>query len=233
MKYLYIANWKMNLSFNQSINFCTQNGEALQQLTQHAEIVVCPSFIALKTVADIVKNKSIMIGAQNCSEYPSGAYTGEVSALSLAEAGATYCIVGHSERRIYYHETTDIIIKKINLLYHHNIVPIICIENTKEDLLQPIFDTIAQHNRNRVIIAYEPVGSIGTGIIPEQEHLTTVFEWLTQKTHSLLPKRHVQLLYGGSINQNNIKELKKIININGFLIGGASTSFENLKNMIT
>src|SRR5438445_1360199 len=115
MRYLYIANWKMNMSVSKSTAFCSQNYNKLQQLSANADIVLCPSFVALVPVIEIVKNSAIAIGAQNCSEHSLGAYTGEVSALSLTEIGVTYCIVGHSERRLYHNETTEAIIKKIYL----------------------------------------------------------------------------------------------------------------------
>lgn len=248
MKYLYIANWKMNLSFTQSINFCKNNHDALQQLsTDTADIVLCPSFVALAPIAEIFKNHSIAIGAQDCSDNESGAYTGEVSAVSLTEIGIKYCIVGHSERRMYHHETTEKVVNKIKLLYANNIVPIICIGEAQEDFehkktctilaqqLEPILAALSQlqQKKSPVIIAYEPVFSIGTGIIPEQEHLTTVFTWIAKLIHTQLPHHTTQLLYGGSVNQNNIATLKKIPPINGFLIGGASTDFEQLKKIVT
>src|SRR5690606_20223351 len=127
MKYIYIANWKMNLGYHESISYCIQNLDRLQTLSNVTHIVLCHSFVALAPIIEILKNSSISIGTQNCSVYKSGSYTGEVSAQSLAEIGVTYCIVGHSERRMYFGETTDTIIKKINLLLDNNIQPIICI----------------------------------------------------------------------------------------------------------
>jgi len=239
MKYLYIANWKMNLSFNQSIDFCTKNKNALQQLAQTADIVLCPSFIALAPIINMFKDTPITIGAQNCSEYATGTYTGEISALSLTEIGITYCIIGHSERRVYYHETTENLIKKIYLSYAANIIPIICIGESHHDFLnkktftvlaqqlEPIVLAIAeqQYHNKHIIIAYEPVWAIGTGIIPEQKQLITIFGWLAELMHQYLPDYTVQLVYGGSVNQNNITELKTIFHIIGCLIGNASTDF--------
>lgn len=247
MKYLYVANWKMNLSFNESINFCKTNNNALQQLSgDTAHIVICPSFISIAPIADMFKNSAIGIGAQNCSEHATGAYTGEVSALSLAQAGVTHCIVGHSERRIHYGENTESIIKKIYLLYASNIVPIICIGETHTDFLEektftileqqlePILTAIAEQTekRHHVIIAYEPVWAIGTGIIPESQQLHAIFTWIAERIQLHLPEHTTQLLYGGSVNQNNIAQLKKIPPINGFLIGGASTEFDQLQSLV-
>jgi triosephosphate isomerase len=243
MKYLYIANWKMNTTFSKSINFCSQNHDTLKELSTNADIVLCPSFIALVPIIEIFKNSAIAIGAQNCSEYASGSYTGEVSAQSLKEIGVTYCIVGHSERRIHYGETSKSIANKIKLLYQNNIQPIICIGETKTEFnnkqtltvltqqLEPIIKSI--HPNNRIIIAYEPVWAIGTGIIPEAQQLQNIFAWLAELFQSKLPNNPIQLLYGGSINPTNSRELKKISHINGFLIGSASTDFESFMKIIT
>lgn len=233
MRYLYVANWKMNMSVSKSTIFCSQNYNTLQQLSADADIVLCPSFIALIPVIEALKNNPVAIGAQNCSEYSLGAYTGEVSALSLTEIGVKYCIVGHSERRMLYHETTEAIIKKIYLLYAANIVPIICIEETTTQL-EPILSAIAeqQEHSKHLIIAYEPTASIGTGIIPTPQQLVTVFTEITEQIKLHLPEHTIQLLYGGSVSKDTIKELKKTPLINGFLIGGASTDFEQFNDII-
>jgi triosephosphate isomerase len=238
MKYIYVANWKMNLSFDESINFCNNYGNALQQLSNSAaKIIICPSFVALAPMATLLKNSTISLGAQNCSEHESGSYTGEVSALSIAQTGATHCIVGHSEQRIYHNESTEKIINKIKLLYQQNITPIICIGETKKDFLSnQTFATLTKQlepiltifKQKSIMIAYEPVWSIGTDIIPTPEQLIKVFTWLQLQIQGY----NAQLLYGGSVNQNNIVELKKISLINGFLIGGASTNFEKLKKIV-
>ncbi len=244
MKPLYIANWKMNMSFGNSVNFCLNNLKQLQILTNNAEIVLCPSFIALAPMIEILKNSSIKIGAQNCSHYESGSYTGEISAQSLAEIGVTYCFVGHSERRIYFGETTDVIIEKANLLLQNNIQPIICIGETQEhfktkatltvlkEQLNPILENISATNM-RLIIAYEPIWSIGNGIIPENSYLEEVFAWIRKIIGSHAPDYTPQLLYGGSVNEKNIAQLKKIARIDGFLIGNASTHFEQFFSIIT
>ncbi|HSC25570.1 MAG TPA: triose-phosphate isomerase [Candidatus Babeliales bacterium] len=246
MKYIYIANWKMNLSFTQSIDFCEDNFILLQELSNNATVVLCPSFVALASLATKLKNSSIAIGAQNCSEYETGAYTGEVSALSLAQVGTAYCIVGHSEQRMYHNETTEKIIKKIKLLYHYNINPVLCIGETYDDLinnqthtvlanqLTPILIAIAQekNDKKNIIVAYEPLWSIGTGMIPEPQQLVTIFAYLAQLIPTILPDYSVQLLYGGSVQKNNSVTLKKNPYINGFLIGNASINFKEFSAII-
>ena len=243
MKYLYIANWKMNLSYHESIAFCTNNKTNLKKLSEEADIVLCPSFLALAPIADTLKNSNIFIGAQNCSEYTSGSYTGEISAQSLAEIGVAYCFVGHSERRIYFGETTDSIIKKINLLLDSNIQPIICIGEKKQDFenaavvtvlneqLKPILDNMIPTHKP-ILIAYEPVWSIGTGIIPENSYLEEVFSWIAKLVTSHKQRYTLQLLYGGSVTEKNIAQLKKVPNIDGFLVGNASTDFKQLYHII-
>lgn len=244
MNYLYVANWKMNLSFNESINFCTDNIEQLNKLSSTADIVICPSFVVLSPIAQILKNTTIALGAQNCSEHASGSYTGEVSAQSLAEVDVAYCIVGHSELRMRHDENTTMLIKKIDLLYQNNITPIICVGETKEDFLHKktldtlteqlelILKTIVYQKYNHVIIAYEPFWAIGTGIVPENLYLEKVFGWLEQFVNSYASNCTKQLLYGGNVNSTNIDQFKNIPNIDGFLIGRASTDFEELSKII-
>jgi len=231
------------MSFSDSVDFCTKNFESLKQLSQNADIVLLPSFIALSNVINLVINSSIAIGGQNCSEYKNGAYTGEISASSLAEIGVTYCIIGHSERRIYYHETPDLIIKKIELSFAHNIQPIICIGETKQDFvdkktyeiltkqIEALIPIMHQQNR-QIIIAYEPIWSIGTGIIPEVTVLQKIFAWLRQFISSQRQNNPIKLLYGGSVNTSNISQLKSIEDIDGFLIGSASTTYEEFEKII-
>jgi len=244
MKYTYVANWKMNLTYNESISFCTNKQQLKQLGSNAAQVILCPSFVALAPIVEMLKNSSVFIGAQNCSEYEKGAYTGEVSAQSLSEVGITHCIVGHSERRILYSETTETLVKKIDLLHRYNITPIICVGETKDhftnkatftvltEQLKPIIKNVEQQKNKVLIIAYEPIWSIGTGIVPENTYLEEVFAWITKLLHSQLPEHAIQLLYGGSITATNIKQLKSIQNINGFLIGGASTDFKEFESII-
>jgi triosephosphate isomerase (TIM) len=244
MKYTYISNWKMNLSYHDSIAFCNNNKNELTQLASEHTIVLCPTLVALAPITAVLKNSNVSIGAQNCSEYASGSYTGETSAQSLAEIGITHCIIGHRERRNYFEETTDTIIKKVHLLLQNNIQPIICIGETKEDFenaatltilteqLKPILESLHQTNKP-IMFAYEPAWSIGTGITPENSYLEEVFAWIKKMLHFYKPDNITQLFYGGSVNEKNITQLKKVPNINGFLIGGASTDFATFKKIVT
>jgi triosephosphate isomerase len=245
MNYLYVANWKMNMSYRASLDFCAHNLDQLNSLAHSATIILCPSFVALAPMAEILENSAVAIGAQNCSAFESGSYTGEVSASSLAEINVTYCIVGHSERRIYFAENSANIIKKIDLLYANNIAPIICIGEDKEAFLhnnaiptlmqqlEPILTTINSYQKKKnIIIAYEPFWAIGTGIIPENKYLEEIFMWLEKFVAIHAPHCTAQLLYGGSINEKNTHQLKAIKYVDGFLIGGASTNFDTFSEII-
>jgi triosephosphate isomerase len=246
-KKLFVANWKMQLSFNQSCAFVKNHFDELKKLAAqpNSEIVLCPSFPALHNVKQILKNTPIHVGAQTVSRHVLGAYTGQVSAQSLAEVGCTYCIIGHSENRKYQHESNVDIEQKCKELLKNNITPIICIGEPKEafeqkktyavlsEQLELIYKAIAEYNHdiNHYVIAYEPIWSIGTGIIPETTYLTEIFAWL----HSQSKKQTntpFSLLYGGSVNAQNAQNILSIKHINGLLIGGASLDFATFKQIV-
>jgi len=247
-KLLFVANWKTALSFSQALSFCKDNYKALVVLGNKASLVICPSFLALSCVIKLLAQTGIRVGAQHCSSYEKGPYTGEVAAASLAEIGCSYCIVGHSERRHYFKETNNDIAQKVIQLLSHGIQPIICVGETRQEYeqkqtyeiiikqLQPICSAISQLSSNKptsLVIAYEPVWAIGTGILPQKDYLKQVFLWLTRYVNKHIPHTNTISLYGGSINKDSIKPLLTISSINGFLIGKASTSFKNLQKIVS
>ena len=242
---LFVANWKMNKDFASAIDFCIDHKIELQQLSSQSgtEIVLCPSFSALFSIAEILSDTLISVGAQTVSAHEKGAYTGQVSALSLKEAGCEYCIVGHSEQRQFGCISNEDVGQQVARLIKHEIQPIICIGETKEayeadqslaileQQLKPILLSVTQSNFP-FSIAYEPIWSIGTGIIPEHDYLNEIFDWLAQKVKDAQLSNSWRLLYGGSVNPDNAAILKKISLIHGFLIGGASLDFQKLKNLV-
>jgi triosephosphate isomerase len=241
---LFVANWKMSMPFHAACSFVQDNKHELEKLAAPTgtTIVLCPSFVALDALVKMVHNMSIYIGAQNCSDHLAGAFTGEVDAQSLQQINCSYCIIGHSERRSLFRETSEEVAQKAKFLLEHTIIPIICIGETKEqyeaqqtfDILEkqlaPVWQVIDQPTN--VVIAYEPVWSIGTGIIPEKEYLQKIFDWLSKQCSQYLSKMIVQLIYGGSVDQNNAKDLAQIAKMDGFLIGGASLDFQKFKNIV-
>ncbi len=244
--FLFAANWKMQLSFDQALQFCKNNLDGFQELgiLPGADIVICPSFDAVYSVAQLLNQTNIAIGAQNCSIHSTGAYTGDVSAQSLAQLGCTYCIIGHSERRTHFGETNHDIARKTERLLEQSIRPIICIGETKDqyeqkatfDVLQgqlePILDSLKKQPANSFCIAYEPVWSIGTGKVSDNSYLEEVFDFIQQKCTNVLSQACYTLLYGGSINENTAPIIRQARHIGGFLIGGASLDFQKFKKIV-
>jgi triosephosphate isomerase len=245
---MYAANWKMNMSAGDAADFADK---AKAWIARHHElqnyIVICPSFPFILPLAIELGNSGIITGAQNCSEFPHGAYTGQVSAKQLADVGAMFCIVGHNECRSLLHESSDAIGKKVSLLFEHAINPIVCVGETAfefeqhqtltilEQQLAPIIKAIksAQSIPHEFIIAYEPVWAIGTGKTPEPQTLENVFSWILSHMQSKAPSiQKIRILYGGSVDSLNAKSFKHIKGLGGFLIGGASLDFQKFKNIV-
>ncbi len=241
---LFVANWKMNKSFDQEVEFCIQNLDSLQQLSteQNVELVICPSLPSLFSVATQLTDTMVGIGAQQCSAYQHGAYTGQVSAQSLKEVGCGYCIVGHSEQRARGVSNQEVA-QQTQRLFEQNIHPIICIgENKNEydqnmvfDILQaqldPITSVIASF-KNPYTIAYEPIWSIGTGLVPDNDYLQKVYAWLGKQLQADPPTQSGRLIYGGSVDDNSIQNIIKVAEIGGFLVGGASLDFQKFQKIV-
>jgi len=246
---LIVANWKMQFSFLEATEFASEYHENFIALSkkESAIITLCPSFPALYPLSRYFKGSDITLGAQDCSQFRSGAYTGQVCATSLAQIGCHYCIIGHSERRSYNQETTDEIAEKAQRLLEQEVQPIICIGETKkeyeaketfcvlEQQLEPVLAKISKFGDSQepIYIAYEPVWSIGTGKVPSIDYLTQVFEWLTSQTQKSLGKeRIVGLLYGGSVSAETAADFSTITPLSGLLVGGASLDFQKFNNIV-
>ncbi len=202
--------------------------------TFNETVVLCPSFPHLA----LVTPSNIKLGAQNVSSTDTGAYTGEVNANQLKSYNVQYTIVGHSERRINQHERAAEISRKVKKLLSQNITPILCIGESLEEknnphvaelLLKELSESIMdipEPDYERIIIAYEPIWSIGTGLIPTNQEIELRLDYI--KKH--FPNSKV--LYGGSVGTNNIEELVKIRDLDGFLIGGISLEPDKLKTIL-
>lgn len=208
--------------------------ERLNKVETDFELILCPTHLNIANT-ELVKAK---LGAENVSSRKDGAYTGEVSASQLKSYDVEYTIVGHSERREYQKETFEDINEKVKRLFEENITPILCIGESKEQrentdfkafLEEEITTALAgltEEQKSKVIIAYEPIWSIGTGIIPTEEQIIDVFDFIKEK----LPTTKV--LYGGSANVNNIEMLNTIKQIDGYLLGGLSLKPEELQTFL-
>ena len=220
-------NNKSNLTKQQ---FDEYNSQLNNIYTNH-NLILCPSFLNIP----LFNSSTVKLGAQNVSRTNEGAYTGEISASQLKSYGVEYCIVGHSERRQYQKEDNNQISEKISKLLENDIIPILCIGEAKEEYdnnatmeilkeeLESALSNIPASEISKIIIAYEPIWSIGTGIIPTIEEIDSVLEFIK----GILPENKV--LYGGSANENNIDLLNTSKYIDGYLLGGLSLKTDKLQ----
>tara|TARA_B100000902_G_C27109601_1_gene812876 strand:- start:237 stop:974 length:738 start_codon:yes stop_codon:yes gene_type:complete len=227
-KYMYfIANWKMFGSLN-SLNSLHKVDKFLKSFKKKkfVKIIYCPPNTLIRPMSKKLKKSSIMIGAQNCHQNLNyGAFTGSVNSQMLKDVGARYIIIGHSENR-QNGETDKLINSKIKSAIRSGLKVIFCIgENmsekrkkiTKQILSKQIKLGLSNiNNQKNILIAYEPVWSIGTGLVPKSKDLFETINFIKKKI------KKYKVLYGGSVNPKNIRELKSVNNIDGFLIGGAS-----------
>lgn len=238
---LYIANWKMYKTYDETVRFAQDHFTELISLsTDQKKIVLAPSFVCLDRLSTIFKNSPIAICAQNCATEKEGSYTGEVDAASLAQVGCQYTIVGHSERRNIFHETNQMVNAKIEMLFKHSITPIICIGEDRiayekgqtieilANQLESIMKITAKQSQP-YCIAYEPVWAIGSGALPSKEELIHIFEWL----FNFIKDPRCTLLYGGSINDQNAGNVLQSPHLEGLLIGSASCNFQTLKKIVS
>ncbi len=238
----FIANWKMHGNIgdiNRSISVIK-----LANLKKYKKkkIVYCPPYTLLKTFFKKVKNSNVSIGAQNChANYDYGAYTGSINAKLIKSTGAKYIILGHSENRING-ESDSTINKKIHSAIKENLKVIFCIgeklsdkrkRNTYKVLRKQLHNGLKGIKKfKNVIIAYEPVWSIGTGITPNSSELSNNINNIKKILSKLKKSINFKILYGGSVNPKNAKELANIKGINGFLIGGASLNTKKFIDII-
>ncbi len=237
-KYMYfIANWKMFGGLN-SLNSLHNVVKFLKSIkkNRYIKIIYCPPSTLIHPMSKKLENSEIAIGAQNCHEQQTdGAFTGFINAKMLKNVGAKYVIIGHSEVR-NLGETDKLINLKIKNAIKSGLKVILCIgetlkqnknKNTKKVLNKQIRLGLNKvKNKNKVIIAYEPIWSIGTGIIPKPNELFEIISFIKKKL------KNNKVLYGGSVNPKNINELKSINNIDGYLIGGASQDSKKFIDII-
>ncbi|QJR43951.1 triose-phosphate isomerase [Mycoplasma miroungirhinis] len=234
-KYYLIGNHKMNLTFSEEQKFINQFNKLYNDNTNSnifVGIAVSPSNLALKHVTNF---NHLKLGSQNLSIYQKGAYTGEVSAHQIKNLLVDFTILGHSERRIYFQDNPSLINTRIKNAIENNLNVILCIGETKEEYqsnqtIQSLTYQIDEALKNienpaQIIISYEPIWSIGTGLVSSNEHLKDIYNFLEQK----LPQ--TTFLYGGSAKPSNILHLLEIPQIKGFLVGNASLEAETFYEM--
>ena len=239
MKKLFIvANWKMNGNKESNEELVNYINEKVDK-DSNIEVIICPPFTYLTQILEL-KIPSIKIGAQNISESQNGAFTGEISGSMLQDMNIDYVIIGHSERRQMYNDTNTVIAQKFELAHQNNLIPILCVgESLSERKTGQTLSVVAAQIKSVIeathielftksIIAYEPVWAIGTGETASPEQAEEVHFNIRSilKEYDSNIAASIPILYGGSVNGANSKELFTMGNINGGLIGGASLNGE-------
>lgn len=237
---LIAGNWKMNLDHQQAIALVQKLAWSLKDAAHDykaAEVVVFPPFTDLRSIQNLIDadKYEIGLGAQDLSKFDSGAYTGEISGAFLSKLDVQYVLVGHSERRTYHAEGDDVIQAKTGAAWRHNLVPIICVGETLEELetqgaaAVPIRQTLAalagHDSIGDFVIAYEPVWAIGTGKVATAEEAASVCgkirDAIAQQFGDDLAAK-TRILYGGSVKANNVAGFLRSPEVDGVLVGGAS-----------
>jgi triosephosphate isomerase (TIM) len=233
------GNWKMNMDYHEGLTLFTEVlGLVKQDITGTQQAIVCSPFIHLYSLTELAKGQpNVSVGAQNAHQAESGAYTGETSAKMIASVGAAYVILGHSERRQYFGETNELLAKKTDTVLKNNLTPIFCIGETLQERESGIhFDVIKQQlvegvfhleaaEFSKLVIAYEPVWAIGTGVTASADQAQEIHAFIRKEIaakYSPAVADGITILYGGSCNPKNAPELFAKEDIDGGLIGGAS-----------
>jgi triosephosphate isomerase len=241
MKKIIIANWKMQLSFKDSLILAKELKRKIK--TTKNEVVICPGFLSLAPIAELLDDTALLTGAQNCAIKNRGALTGETSPATLNELGVKYVILGHSERRLILKEDSDLINAKIKSALAAKLIPIVCVGETlnerelgqtKKVLLSQIksaLNGVAIKNSASLVIAYEPLWAIGTGepIIPLEAEAIHTF--LKIEAAKILGKK-IKIAYGGSVSGDNAAKFLREKNIDGLLIGGASLNVAEFTSIV-
>lgn len=248
-KNIVAGNWKMNLDLEQGIHLFNEIQELLNvELSGEQEVIVCSPSIHLNSLANALKSEvKLSIGAQNCHQADSGAYTGEISAQMIASTGAKYVIIGHSERRLYYSESNSLLAQKLDASLKNGLFPIFCFGETLEqrnggtffDVIKAQISEASFHldgsEFGKLILAYEPVWAIGTGLTASPEQAQEIHQFirtLIAEKYGQTLAGNITILYGGSCNPKNAAELFAQPDIDGGLIGGASLKARDFVDII-
>ncbi|MCI0467220.1 MAG: triose-phosphate isomerase [Beijerinckiaceae bacterium] len=233
---LVAGNWKMN-GKRDSLGEVTSICKAVAAGgAGNAEILICPPATLLMAVAELCEGTPLSIGGQDCHAEASGAFTGDISAEMLKDAGASYVILGHSERRAGHQESNEVVRWKAEAALRAGLTPIICVGETiseREDgeamavVGAQLAGSVPQDlRRGRIVIAYEPIWAIGTGLTPSQKDVAEIHGFIREKVRGLVPGQGtaMRILYGGSVKPANAAKLLSAEDVDGALVGGASLS---------
>ncbi|KGN85850.1 triose-phosphate isomerase [Porphyromonas gulae] len=246
-KNIVAGNWKMNKTLQEGVALAKELDAALKGRTINCDVIIGTPFIHLASIAAAIDTTRIAVAAENCADKESGAYTGEVSAAMVASTGARYVIIGHSERRAYYHETSAILMEKVKLALTNDLTPIFCVGEVLEEReagkhfevvarqIEEALFALDQADFAKLILAYEPVWAIGTGKTATSDQAQGMHAHIRKSIAAKYGKEVADgcsILYGGSCNAANAKELFSRPDVDGGLIGGASLSVDKFLPII-
>ncbi len=249
MRTPFIAgNWKMHKTPEESIKLAKEIEDFLQKNQEiDVDVLVCPPYTSLYLLNKELKDRKILLGAQNMSYEDEGAYTGEISPLMLKEMNIEYVILGHSERRQYFKENDEIINKKVKKAIEHNLKPILCVGETleereagieKDKVKSQIISDLEGINKEKIVditLAYEPIWAIGTGKTASSDDANDMIKFIRNILKELYDEEiseNIRIQYGGSVKPHNINELMNKSDIDGALVGGASLKSDDFNKII-
>ncbi len=240
------GNWKLNKTIKEAAGLITLLKRKLSDV-ESVEIVVCPPFTALSEACELLTESNICLGAQDVYWEEKGAFTGEVSAALIKDAGASFVIIGHSERRQYFHETDEAVNKKTKAAIKAGLTPIVCVGETLsereanktfqivETQLKGGFAGFSADEMEKLVIAYEPVWAIGTGKVATPQQAEEVHAFIRKNISKAFDEEtasSLRILYGGSVKPDNIASLMSEPDIDGALVGGASLEADSFADIV-
>ena len=246
-KNIVAGNWKMNTTLQEGVKLATEVNDALKSRTPNCDVIICVPFTHLASVKAVIDDSKLGLGAETCADKAKGAFSGEVSGAMVASTGAKYVILGHSERRQYYHETSEILKEKVALAFENGLTPIFCIGEVLEERENgTYFDVVKKQVEDalfhlsaddfkKIILAYEPVWAIGTGKTATADQAEEIHAFIRKTIANKYGNdvaEEISILYGGSCTPSNAKEIFSKTNVDGGLIGGAALKAEDFMGIV-
>lgn len=246
-RYLVAGNWKLNMGPSAGRDLAAGVAEKLAGRELKGDVLVCPPYVTIPAVAEVANGNPVLLGAQNCADQKAGAYTGEVSADLLKEAGVQYVIIAHSERREYQKESDELFVRKINLIHEAGLKAIFCFGEVLDERkagkeqdvvraqLEGVLPKLGHADAYNTVLAYEPVWAIGTGETATSQQAQDMHHFTRGVVAQLLGQEvadYMRILYGGSCKPGNARELIGQPDVDGGLIGGAALKAEDFVGIV-
>jgi triosephosphate isomerase len=243
---LIAGNWKLFKTCSEAVDSATRLRELVSDI-ENIDIMIAPTFTSLSVVSDVIQNTRISLGAQNIFWEKEGAFTGEISAAMLVSVGCRYVIIGHSERRQYFGETDETVNKRVKAASASGLIPILCVGETEmqrnekktfsilDKQIEKGLEDLILDEQHALVIAYEPVWAIGTGKTATPDQVQEVHAFLREligKKFGNASANATRILYGGSVNPENVSKLMSLPDVDGALVGGASLNPDSFSKII-